>query len=87
MVGSGARILLTSWLLDFSLLDIFLALSLSSSSSSPVLLMAAEMASTMGTIMAVQAVFEIHMDRNMEQAMKPSMIRFGLGREAGRHTE
>ena len=30
------------------------------------------------TIMAVQAVFEIHMERNMEQAMKPSMISAGL---------
>ena len=30
------------------------------------------------TIMAVQAVLEIHMERNMEQAMKPSMIRAGL---------
>ena len=30
------------------------------------------------TIMAVQAVFEIHMERNMEQAMNPSMIRAGL---------
>jgi hypothetical protein len=28
--------------------------------------------------MAVQAVFEIHMERNMEQTMKPSMIRLGL---------
>ena len=31
-----------------------------------------------GTIMAVQAVFEIHMERNMEQAMNPSMISAGL---------
>ena len=30
------------------------------------------------TIMAVQAVFEIHMERNMEQAINPSMIRAGL---------
>ena len=30
------------------------------------------------TIMAVQAVYEIHMERNMEQAMKPSMISAGL---------
>ena len=30
------------------------------------------------TIMAVQAVLEIHMERNMEHAMKPSMIRAGL---------
>ena len=30
------------------------------------------------TIMAVQAVFEIHMERNMEQAMNPSMISAGL---------
>ena len=28
--------------------------------------------------MAVQAVFEIHMERNMEQAMNPSMISAGL---------
>ena len=26
----------------------------------------------------MQAVFEIHMERNMEQAMKPSMINAGL---------
>ena len=36
------------------------------------------MASTMGTIMDVVAVFEIHMERNMEQAMNPSMISAGL---------
>ena len=30
------------------------------------------------TIMAVQAVLEIHIERNMEQAMNPSMIRAGL---------
>ena len=30
------------------------------------------------TIMAVQAVLEIHMERNMEHAMKPSMIRAEL---------
>ena len=30
------------------------------------------------TIMAVQAVFEIHMERNMEHAMNPSMISAGL---------
>ena len=36
------------------------------------------MAMVKGTIMAVQAVFEIHMERNMEQAMNPSMISAGL---------
>ena len=30
------------------------------------------------TIMAVQAVLEIHIERNMEQAMNPSMISAGL---------
>ena len=34
--------------------------------------------SSMGIIMAVVAVLEIHMERNMEHAMKPSMIRAGL---------
>ena len=36
------------------------------------------MASTIGTIMAVVAVLEIHMDRNMVGSMKPSISSRGL---------
>ena len=36
------------------------------------------MASTMGTIMEVVAVFEIHMERNMVGSMRPSISSRGL---------
>ncbi len=36
------------------------------------------MASTMGTIMDVVAVFEIHMERNMVGSMRPSISSRGL---------
>jgi hypothetical protein len=40
--------------------------------------MASETASTMGSIMAVVAVFEIHIDRNIVVAMNPSINRAWL---------
>lgn len=36
------------------------------------------MASTMGTIIAVEAVFDIHMERNMVVNIKPAISRRGL---------
>ena len=41
-------------------------------------LISASMALTMGTIMAVVAVLEIHIDRNMVGSMKPSISSRGL---------
>jgi hypothetical protein len=46
--------------------------------SSTLLLMASATASTMGSIIAVVAVLEIHMDRNMVVNMKPSISRAWL---------
>jgi hypothetical protein len=43
--------------------------------SSTLVLMASATASTMGSIMAVVAVFEIHIDRNIVVNMKPSIRR------------